>query len=106
MEAEGFIWDPHAEIYGLNAAYANMTFGQNLSATMIQTAAAFSAVVNGGVWRTPTVVKGTLEKDGTINPDWRVTRSEGDPHGAVSDMGEESVAGPASSEAVEDQILS
>ena len=67
IEAEGFIWDPHAEIYGLNAAYANMTFGQNLSATMIQTATAFSAVVNGGVWRTPSVVKGTL-KDGVITP--------------------------------------
>ncbi|MBQ3293147.1 penicillin-binding protein 2 [Candidatus Saccharibacteria bacterium] len=68
MEAEGFIWDPHAEIYGLNAAYANMTFGQNLSATMIQTATAFSSVVNGGVWRTPSVVKGTLESDNTIKP--------------------------------------
>ncbi len=67
IEAEGFIWDPHAQIYGLNAAYANMTFGQNLSATMIQTATAFSAVVNGGVWRTPSVVKGTL-KDGRIVP--------------------------------------
>lgn len=67
IEAEGFIWDPHADIYGLNAAYANMTFGQNLSATMIQTATAFSAVVNGGVWHTPSVVKGTL-KDGTITP--------------------------------------
>lgn len=68
MEAEGFIWDPHAEIYGLNAAYANMTFGQNLSATMIQTATAFSSVVNGGVWRTPSIVKGTLENDNTIKP--------------------------------------
>lgn len=67
MEAEGFIWEPHAEIYGLNAAYANMTFGQNLSATMIQTATAFSSVVNGGVWRTPSIVKGTLE-NGTIKP--------------------------------------
>ena len=67
MEAEGFIWEPHAEIYGLNAAYANMTFGQNLSATMIQTATAFSSVVNGGVWRTPFVVKGTLENN-TIKP--------------------------------------
>ena len=68
IEAEGFIWDPHAEIYGLNAAFANMTFGQNLSATMIQTATAFSAVVNGGYWRTPTIVKGTLEDDGEIKP--------------------------------------
>lgn len=67
IEQEGFIWEPHAEIYGLNAAYANMTFGQNLSATMIQTATAFSSVVNGGVWRTPSVVKGMLE-NGTIKP--------------------------------------
>lgn len=67
MEAEGFIWDPHAEIYGLNAAYANMTFGQNLSATMIQTATAFSSVVNGGVYKTPSIVKGTLE-NGAIKP--------------------------------------
>ena len=67
MEAEGFIWEPHAEIYGLNAAYANMTFGQNLSATMIQTATAFSSVVNGGIWRTPSIVKGTLENT-TIKP--------------------------------------
>lgn len=67
IEQEGFIWEPHAEIYGLNAAYANMTFGQNLSATMIQTATAFSSVVNGGVWRTPSVVKGTLE-NGAIKP--------------------------------------
>lgn len=68
IEQEGFIWEPHAEIYGLDAAYANMTFGQNLSATMIQTATAFSSVVNGGVWRTPSVVKGTLESDNSIKP--------------------------------------
>ena len=43
-----------------------MTFGQNLSATMIQTATAFSAVVNGGYWRTPTIVKGTLENNEII----------------------------------------
>lgn len=68
IENPGFVWEPHAEIYGLNAAYANMTFGQNLSATMIETAAAFSAVVNGGTWHTPTIVRGTLSEDGTITP--------------------------------------
>ena len=69
IEATGFLWDPHAEIYGLNAAYANMTFGQNLSSTMIQTATAFAAVVNGGVYRTPTIVKGTYDSvTGDISP--------------------------------------
>lgn len=67
IESTGFVWDPHAEIYGLDAAYANMTFGQNLSITMLETATAFSAVVNGGYYRTPTIVKGTLE-DGKIVP--------------------------------------
>lgn len=65
-EAEGFVWSPNAEIYGLNAAYANMTFGQNLSLTMVQVASAFSAIVNGGIYHTPTVVKGTLKNDKII----------------------------------------
>ena len=64
IEAEGYIEDPN-EGWGRDSTYANMTFGQNLGITMIQTATAFSAVVNGGYWRTPTVVKGTLE-NGTI----------------------------------------
>ncbi len=63
VESEGFVWEPNAEAYGLNAAYANMTFGQNLDLTMVQVASAFSAVVNGGVYHTPTVVKGTLENE-------------------------------------------
>ncbi len=67
IENTGYVWDPHAEIYGLNAAYANMTFGQNLSATMIETATAFSAVVNGGYYITPSIVKGTLMGN-TITP--------------------------------------
>ncbi|MBQ9018029.1 penicillin-binding protein 2 [Candidatus Saccharibacteria bacterium] len=64
IEAEGFIPDPN-EGWGRDSTYANMTFGQNLGITMIQTARAFSAVVNGGYLYTPTVVKGVL-KDGEI----------------------------------------
>lgn len=66
IEAKGYIEDPN-EGYGRDSTYANMTFGQNLGITMIQTATAFSAVINGGYWRTPTIVKGTLE-DGAIVP--------------------------------------
>ena len=62
IEAEGFIPDPN-EGWGRDSVYANMTFGQNLGITMIQTATAFSAVVNGGYWRTPTVVEGILAND-------------------------------------------
>ncbi len=62
IEAVGYIEDPN-EGWGRDSTYANMTFGQNLGITMIQTATAFSAVINGGYWRTPTVVKGTLENN-------------------------------------------
>ena len=59
IEAAGYIEDPN-EGWGRDSTYANMTFGQNLGITMIQTATAFSAVVNGGVYHTPNVVKGTI----------------------------------------------
>ena len=64
IEAEGYIPDPN-EGWGRDSVYANMTFGQNLGITMIQTATAYSAVINGGYYRTPTIVKGEL-KDGEI----------------------------------------
>lgn len=66
VEAEGFIPDPN-EGWGRDSTYANLTFGQNLSITMLQTATAFSSVINGGTWRTPSVVKGYYEDD-TIVP--------------------------------------
>ena len=66
IEANGYIEDPN-EGWGRNSTYANMTFGKNLGITLIQTATAFSAVINGGYYKTPTIVKGTLE-DGKIIP--------------------------------------
>lgn len=60
-EALGSVTEPNAEIYGINSTYANMTFGQNMQVTMIQVAAAFASVVNGGHYYTPTVVAGTME---------------------------------------------
>ncbi len=65
-EAEGFIPDPN-EGWGRDSTYANMTFGQNLSITMVQTAAAWSAVVNGGTYHTPTIVEGVY-KNGELKP--------------------------------------
>lgn len=66
-ESYGVIPDPN-EGYGRDSAYAIMTFGQGLTTTMLQTAVAFNAVVNGGYYRTPTIIKGTLNTDGTIVP--------------------------------------
>lgn len=60
-EATGQITEPDAEVWGLDSTYANMTFGQNLQFTMLQVAAAFSSVINGGHYYTPTIVAGKIE---------------------------------------------
>lgn len=54
------------EGYGRNVRYANMTFGQGMDVTMIQTAGAFSAAINGGTYYQPHLVTGTRQLDGTI----------------------------------------
>lgn len=41
--------------------YANMSFGQGLDVTMLQVAAGFSAVINGGKYYSPYIVSGTIE---------------------------------------------
>ena len=75
IEAEGYIPDPN-EGWGRDSTYANMTFGQNLGITMVQTASAFSAVVNGGTWHTPTIVEGVLE-NGKITSTKQTESTEG-----------------------------
>ena len=75
IEAEGYVEDPNVG-WGRDSTYANMTFGQNLGITMIQTATAFSAVINGGYWRTPSVVKGILEDNGEIIPLWNYAKDD------------------------------
>ena len=72
IEAEGYIEDPN-EGWGRDSTYANMTFGQNLGITMIQTATAFSSVVNGGYWRTPSVIAGVLQDNGEVVPMGKTT---------------------------------
>ena len=59
-ESKGTVIPP-TDIDGTNARYANMTFGQSLDLTMIQVATAFSAVVNGGDYYTPTLVAGVIK---------------------------------------------
>lgn len=63
-ESKGLINDP-VEGDGRDSMYANMTFGQNLMATMIQVASGYAALVNGGEYYTPTIVKGYME-DGVL----------------------------------------
>lgn len=63
IESAGTVQKPNAEIWGLNGTYANMTFGQNMQVTMLQTAAAMASVVNGGKFYTPTIVAGKMVND-------------------------------------------
>ena len=55
--------DPSGE--GNAVRYANMTFGQGMNLTMVQVAAGFSSLINGGNYYTPTVIAGKYE-DGKI----------------------------------------
>ena len=65
-EASGIVHAPNEEgLYAPNLVYAEMTFGQGTSLTMIQVASAFSGIINGGYMVTPTMVKGTMQ-DGKL----------------------------------------
>ena len=55
-EAEGHVPSP-TEGYGLDIQYANTSFGQGMSATPLQMAAAFSATINGGTYYKPHLVE-------------------------------------------------
>lgn len=56
-EQPGFVKPPKDDGAGIDVTYANMAFGQGLTVTPIQLAAAYSALVNGGTYYKPTVVK-------------------------------------------------
>lgn len=58
-EAEGNIVLPTSN-NGAEVQYSNMSFGQGMDVTMVQVSAAFSALVNGGTYYTPTVINGTM----------------------------------------------
>lgn len=72
FEAVGQIVEPNAEAWGLDSTYANMTFGQNLQFTMLQVAAAFSSLVNGGMYYTPTIVAGKMQNGEFIKSEERL----------------------------------
>ena len=62
-EDPGYVPDP-IKGYGLNIQYANTAFGQGMTATPLQIAAALSGVVNGGTYHTPHLVEGSLDASG------------------------------------------
>lgn len=66
-EAAGVINPPNNNA-GNNVNYANMAFGQGMSATMIQMVAAMAAIANGGHLYQPRLVEGTMNPDGSVAP--------------------------------------
>ena len=58
-ESSGLIIPPD-NINATDARYANMTFGQGMNITALHLAAAYGAVVNGGEYYKPTVIRGEI----------------------------------------------
>lgn len=53
---------------GLNIAYANTSFGQAMTATMVQMAGAYGAMLNGGTYYQPHLVGATIDGSGIEIP--------------------------------------
>ncbi len=62
-EAAGYVPSP-TKGDGLNITYANTSFGQAMTATPLQVAAAYSAMLNGGTYYQPHLVAGTIDATG------------------------------------------
>jgi len=61
-EASGTIIGPN-DPDGNNVRYANMTFGQGMTVTMLQMTAALSSLINGGDYYQPYLVDGTVNEN-------------------------------------------
>lgn len=66
-ESAGIVPSPKDNGAGIDLTYANTAFGQAMTATPIQMAAAMSAVVNGGTYYQPHLVDGTVDGSGKQN---------------------------------------
>lgn len=63
-ETAGDVKGPENTGEGINLTYANMSFGQAMSATPIQMGAALSAAINGGTYYQPRLIDKTIDADG------------------------------------------
>ncbi|MFZ2836160.1 MAG: penicillin-binding protein 2 [Candidatus Saccharimonadales bacterium] len=65
-EAPGIVVSP-TEQEGNAVRYSNMTFGQGLDVTMVQVAAGFSSIINGGHYYKPTILNGVIQPNGDFS---------------------------------------
>lgn len=64
-ESAGFVPNPDSG-YGLDLTYANTSFGQGVTMTALQMAAALSSTLNGGTYYQPSLVYQTIDSSGKI----------------------------------------
>jgi cell division protein FtsI/penicillin-binding protein 2 len=64
-EQAGIVPNPDSG-YGLNLQYANTAFGQGITATILQMAAAVSSVLNGGTYYAPHIVDSQISSGGVV----------------------------------------
>ena len=64
-EASGYIYPPDS-VEGNEVRYSAMTYGQSMNLTMVQVAAGFSSLVNGGQYYKPTVLRGVIDGYGNL----------------------------------------
>lgn len=65
-ETPGSVYGP-TTVQGNNVRYSNMSFGQGMGVTMIQTASAFSSVINGGNYFQPHLIEGVINGDNLVD---------------------------------------
>lgn len=64
-EESGYVPDPkRSEGEGVNIQFANSSFGQGITMTPLQMAAALSSVINGGTYWQPRVIEKLVDGDG------------------------------------------
>ena len=66
-EATGLVNQP-TNVSGNDVNYANMTFGQGVSVTMIQMTEAMAAIANGGTMYQPNLIDSIVNADGSTTP--------------------------------------
>lgn len=66
-ESAGYIPEPDKG-YALQLTYANTSFGQAMTATPLQMAAALSSIINGGTYYQPHLVDQTINSEGKATP--------------------------------------
>ena len=73
-ESAGIVIPPDSA-EGNAVRYSNMSFGQGMDTTMLQTATAFSSIVNGGVLYQPSLIAGTVDSNDNIKKKDSVVRN-------------------------------